>query len=200
MTGRLEVIVGPMFSGKSSELIRRINRVKVAQHNVQVFKFFDDQRFSASKLSSHDRFMISAIPVRNSAELKEKLLPETTVVGIDEAQFFDDKLVGLCEQLAGEGKTVICTTLNQSFRGEPFTFKDSSKNVGELVAVADDVDFLSAVCTFKENRIPCGARASKTQRLINGKPAPYDSPLVLIGEKEFYEARCRKHHFVPGKK
>ena len=200
MTGRLELIIGPMFSGKSSELIRRINRLKVAQHNVQVFKFFDDIRYSPSNVSSHDSFKISAIPVRNPKELEEKLLPETTVVGIDEAQFFDDSLIGLFEKLARNGKIVICTSLNQDFRGEPFAFKSSSKNVGDLIAIADDVDFFSAVCTFKENGIMCGERASKSQRLINGKPAPYDSPTVLIGEKEFYEARCRKHYVIPGKK
>lgn len=196
--GRLELIVGPMYSGKSSELIRRIKRFQVAGASIQVFKY-DDKRYFDSKLSSHDLFAIDAFPVKSSKEIEEKVSPSTQVVAIDEIHFFDDSVVDLCVKLADSGKTVIATGLNQSFRAEPFPFSEGKKSIADLMALSDDISFLNAVCTFKEQGKPCNKPATRTQRLINGKPAPYNSPIVLIGAKDFYEARCRLHHKIPGK-
>ena len=134
------------------------------------------------------------MPVSSAAELIT-FLNTPDVVGIDEIQFFDAAIVGVCLELVKRGVTVICSALATDFRGDPFRFKDSSQHIGEILAHAQ-VLTLRAICTHKENNTICGRDAMMTQRLINGKPAPRDSPLVLVGGAEAYEARCRAHHFI----
>jgi thymidine kinase len=183
--GWLEVICGSMFSGKTEELIRRIKRTQIARQKVQVFKPSIDTRFSASQVASHNGVLHAAVPVADSAQLESLIEPDTTVVAIDEAQFFDEGIVDLCKRLASRGVRVIVAGLDLDFRGEPFG------PMPALMADAELVDKLQAIC------VVCGAPASRTQRLINGRPASYDDPIIMVGAKENYEARCRQCHEVP---
>lgn len=183
--GWIEVVVGPMFSGKSDELIRRIKRALIARQRVLVFKPRLDDRYHATDVFSHDGRRAEAIAVRDAAELEAHLcdpLPE--VVAVDEAQFFDDGLVKLVLELADKGVRVICAGLDMDFRGEPFGI------MPQLLARAEYVEKLYAVCPV------CGAPATRTQRFVNGKPARYDDPVILVGASEAYEPRCRKCHTV----
>lgn len=182
--GWIEVICGSMFSGKSEELIRRVHRVQIAKKKVQVFKPTIDTRYSIQYIYSHNGTKIEAINISNSKELLEKTEPDTEVVAIDEAQFYDKGVVTICQKLADQGRRVIVAGLDQDFRGEPFG------PIPELLAVAEYIDKLQAICMI------CGSPASRTQRLVNGKPAKYSDPIILIGAKETYEARCRKCHVV----
>ena len=182
--GWIEVICGSMFSGKSEELIRRVHRVQIAKKKVQVFKPTIDTRYSIQYIYSHNGTKIEAINISNSKELLEKTEPDTEVVAIDEAQFYDKGIVAICQKLADQGRRVIVAGLDQDFRGEPFG------PIPELLAVAEYIDKLQAICMI------CGSPASRTQRLVNGKPAKYSDPIILIGAKETYEARCRKCHVV----
>jgi len=184
-TGSVEVIVGSMFSGKTDELIRRLRRAIIARQKVQVFKPAIDVRYAESKVTSHAGNDYAALPIQNSAEILASLNADTTVVAIDEAQFFDSELIPIVRQLADRGLRVIVAGLDTDFRGEPFG------PVPALMAQAEEVDKLHAICMV------CGEEASRTQRLVNGKPARYDDPIVVIGASEFYEARCRQHHEVP---
>jgi len=185
-SGWLEVIVGPMFSGKSEELIRRVKRVLIAGQQVRVFKPRLDDRYDASDVVSHDGERVRAEPVADSAELRQRLADaEVQVVAVDEAQFFDEGLPDLLEELAGRGVRVIVAGLDQDFRGEPFGI------MPVLLARAEFVEKLSAVC------VRCGRAATRTQRLIDGKPARYDEPVILVGASEAYEPRCRACHEVP---
>ena len=193
--GELIVITGCMYAGKTAELQRRIRREMIAGRKVQLFKPVIDNRYGNEEVVSHDRHTIAAIPVSSAAELVA-FLNDPDVIGIDEIQFFDAAIVGVCLELVQAGKTVICSALATDFRGDPFRFKDSSLHIGELLAHAQ-VLTLRAICTHKEDSAICGRDAMMTQRLINGKPAPRDSPLVLVGGAEAYEARCRTHHIVP---
>jgi thymidine kinase len=186
--GLIEVIVGPMYSGKSEELIRRVRRAKIAKQKVQVFKHAVDNRYSKDDVVSHCGDKVDAIPVKDSTRLIECLEKDTKVVAIDEIQFFDDNIVAVVKSLADENIRVICAGLDMDFRGEPFG------NIPELLAVAEHVDKISAIC------VVCGNPATRTQRLINGRPAKYSDPIVLIGAHESYEARCRNCHIVPRKK
>jgi thymidine kinase len=183
--GWIEVICGSMFSGKTEELIRRIKRAQIARQNVQVFKPQIDTRYSASQVASHNGVLHSAIAVPSSADIEPLLKPDTTVVAIDEAQFFDDGVVELCRRLAKGGVRVIVAGLDTDFRGEPFG------PMPRLMAEAEMVDKLQAICVM------CGAPASRTQRLIDGQPANYDDPIIMVGAQENYEARCRHCHDVP---
>jgi len=182
--GWIEVICGSMFSGKSEELIRRVHRVQIAKKKVQVFKPTIDTRYSIQYIYSHNGTKIEAINISNSKELLEKTEPDTEVVAIDEAQFYDKGIVAICQKLADQGRRVMVAGLDQDFRGEPFG------PIPELLAVAEYIDKLQAICMI------CGSPASRTQRLVNGKPAKYSDPIILIGAKETYEARCRKCHVV----
>jgi thymidine kinase len=182
--GWIEVICGSMFSGKTEELIRRLRRARIAKQKVQVFKPAIDTRYADREVTSHNGLQIEAIPVENEAQIRVLMAPDTTVVAIDEAQFFDDKVVQLCTQLADQGLRVIVAGLDMDFRGEPFG------PVPDLMARAEQVDKLQAIC------VRCGGPASRTQRLINGKPAAYDDPVILVGASEVYEARCRGCHEV----
>ena len=183
--GSIEVICGSMFSGKTDELIRRLVRAKIARQKVQVFKPAIDIRYAAEKVASHAGSTFDAIPVEKAAEIRLKLDPETTVVGIDEAQFFDPEVVSLAQELAARGVRVIVAGLDTDFRGEPFG------SMPALMSEAEDVAKLHAICMV------CGDDASRTQRLVNGNPARYHDPVVIVGAAELYEARCRLHHEVP---
>ncbi len=182
--GRIELVCGSMFSGKTEELIRRIRRAVIAKQEVQVFKPAIDQRFHVQKVTSHNGLGVEAHPVAVSADILAQLHPQTTVVAIDEVQFFDEGVIEICEILAEQGKRVICAGLDMDFRGEPFG------PMPQIMARAEDVDKLHAICVI------CGDEASRTQRLIDGRPAAYDDPIVLVGAAEVYEARCRECHEV----
>jgi thymidine kinase len=183
--GSVEVICGSMFSGKTEEMIRRLRRAVIARQKVQVFKPVIDNRYNASRVTSHAGLDFEAIPISNSSEIMENIKDDTTVVGIDEAQFFDEGIVSIIEQLADQNIRVIVTGLDMDFRGEPFGF------IPELLARADKIDKLQAICMV------CGEPANRTQRLVDGKPAHYEEPIVIVGAAEMYEARCRAHHVVP---
>ncbi|MBN1312852.1 MAG: thymidine kinase [Anaerolineae bacterium] len=184
--GRIEVICGCMFSGKSEELIRRVRRAQIARQKVEVFKSSLDNRYQANCVNSHNRSSIAAIPVQSAGEIIRNLSGDATTVAIDEAQFFGSELIELCSQLAGRGIRVIVAGLDLDFRGEPFG------PIPELVAKADYVDKLQAICSV------CFKDATRSQRLIDGRPAQYDDPIILVGAQESYEPRCRHCHTVPG--
>lgn len=186
-TGWIELICGSMFSGKTEELIRRVKRAQIARQKVQVFKPSLDDRYAAEKVSSHDGLHLDAIPVENAAEILAQVAPDTAVVAVDEVQFFDWEIAEAAHQLANAGKRVILAGLDMDFRGEPFG------PMPLLMAQAEQVDKLNAICVI------CGAPASRTQRLIDGQPASYDDPVIMVGASEVYEARCRACHQVPGK-
>jgi thymidine kinase len=183
--GSIEVVCGSMFSGKTDELIRRLVRATIAKQKVQVFKPAIDIRYAVEKVTSHAGANYDAIPVAHAAEIHTKLDSETTVVGIDEAQFFNSEIAEVAQELAARGVRVIVAGLDMDFRGEPFG------PMPLILAKAERVDKLHAICMV------CGDEASRTQRLVNGKPAKYDDPVVIVGASELYEARCRAHHEVP---
>lgn len=185
-SGWLEVITGPMYCGKSEELIRRLRRVKIAKQNVKVFKPVLDNRYSKKDVVSHSGDSIEAVPVDHPEEILDRIDEDVDVVGIDEAQFFHEDLVEICENLADKGIRVILAGLDRDFRSEPFG------PMPELMARAEYVDKLHAIC------IQCGEPASRTQRLIDGEPAAADDPVILVGASEVYEARCRSCHAIKG--
>ncbi len=185
--GWIEIICGSMFSGKTEELIRRVRRAEIARQHVQVFKPKLDNRYAASQVASHDGVQKEAEVIERASEILTKLNPGTNVVAIDEAQFFDWQIADVARLLADRGLRVIITGLDLDFRGEPFG------PMPLLMAEAEMVDKLHAIC------VQCGATASRTQRLINGRPANYDDPVILVGASEVYEARCRECHKVPGR-
>ena len=182
--GWIEVITGPMFSGKSEELMRRIRRALIARQEVQAFKHSIDDRYHAMNMVSHDGRSVDAIPIKSSKEILDNLKNPALVV-IDEVQFFDDGIVSVCEELRDRGIRVILTGLDRDFKNKPFG------SMPELLALSEKVLKLTAIC------VKCGRPASYTQRLVNGDPAKRDDPVVLVGEKDTYEARCRDHHQVP---
>ena len=184
-SGSIEVVCGSMFSGKTDELIRRLVRATIAKQKVQVFKPAIDVRYAVEKVTSHAGSNYSAIPVEKAADIRAGVDKDTTVVAIDEAQFFDPEVVDVAQELAERGVRVIVAGLDMDFRGEPFG------PMPILMSKAEKVDKLHAIC------MACGNEASRTQRLVNGKPARYDDPVVIVGASEMYEARCREHHEVP---
>ncbi len=184
--GWIEVIAGVMVSGKSEELMRRIRRAMIARKRVQVFKSHLDARYGGvQRVSSHDGRMLEAIPVDSAAQIAQRIDPTAQVVAVDEAQFLDEGIVALASDLAQRGRRVILAGTDTDFRGEPFG------SMPTLMAVAELVDKLHAICVL------CGNPASRNQRLIDGRPAPYDSPTIMVGGSETYEARCRACHQVP---
>lgn len=178
--GKLEVICGPMFSGKSEELIRRMRRAKIAKQRVAVFKPSIDNRYSLEHVTSHDGSKIAAYPIENISSIVERVQQDNiTVVGIDEVQFCADAIIPTICTLVNAGKRVIVAGLNLDFRGVPFG------PMPTLLAIADSITKLHAICTH------CGNEAHFTQRMVNNKPANYDDPIILIGAQEAYDARCR---------
>lgn len=184
-SGRIEVICGSMFCGKTEELIRRVRRAVIARQKVQVFKPSIDDRYGIERVSSHSGQNVEAQPIGDPDDILTHTLPETTVVAIDEVQFFPPAIIGVVNTLAERGIRVILAGLDMDFRGEPFG------SMPELLCRAEEVTKLYAIC------VVCGEHATRTQRLVNGKPAHYNDPIILVGALESYEARCRQHHIVP---
>jgi thymidine kinase len=182
--GSLTVITGSMFSGKTEELIRRLRRSLYARRSVQVFKHALETRSDLTEIRSHNGVPHEAGAVSTSEELLERIEPETDLIAVEEAQFFDEGIVDACRSLADSGYQVIVAGLDMDFRGRPFGPMPS------LLAEADEVVKLRAICAR------CGRDASRSQRLIDGKPAPASAPTILVGAQETYEARCRQHHEV----
>ncbi|MBP8291542.1 MAG: thymidine kinase [Caldilineaceae bacterium] len=186
--GWIEIVCGSMFSGKTEELLRRVRRAEIARKKIQVFKPAIDNRYGQVRVASHNGVAREdAVVVACAVELLAQVRPDTDVVAIDEVQFFDMAIADACDELADRGMCVIVAGLDQDFRGEPFG------PMTQLLARAERVDKLNAIC------VSCSASASRTQRLIDGKPARYDDPVILVGGSESYEARCRACHEVPGK-
>ena len=186
-SGWVEVICGVMFSGKSEELIRRVRRALIARKRVQVFKSHLDERYAGLyHVSSHDGRTAEAVPVDSPDQIARAIDPLTQVVAIDEAQFMPNAIIPLVTSLAKGGKRVILAGTDTDFRGEPFG------PMPYLLAIAEQVDKLHAIC------VKCGNAASRNQRLIDGVPAKYDSPVIMVGANDSYEARCRACHEIAG--
>lgn len=182
--GWLEVICGCMFAGKTEELIRRINVLSYARKNILVFKPKIDDRYSTTEIASHAGSKVPCIVISEAKEILNHVNYDTDVIAIDEVQFFDEDVVDICEYLADSGLRVMVAGLDKDFRGEPFGV------LPDLLTRAEFVTKLTAVCA------KCGAPATRTQRIINGKPASFNDPIVLVGAKEAYEPRCRHCHEI----
>lgn len=191
----LTVITGPMFSGKSIEMIRQVNRHKIAGKRVIVFKYSADNRYSQTEASSYDGLSTWAVPASTCEEISSRVELEHEVVAIDEIQFFDDPTVDLIQDYIRQGKEVVVTGLNLDFRAKPFQLRGGSRTMADLLVHADSIFSLHAICTYKNGHI-CGAPATRTQRLRDGQPVAEDDPVVQIGSSESYEARCLRHHSV----
>ena len=184
-TGSIEVIVGPMYAGKSEEVIRRINRAKIAGLKVLAFKPQIDDRYSKDNITSHNGKKAECYAVRDTDEIRRCIENEEfDILAIDEVQFLGEDIIHICRDVADRGKRVICSGLDTDFRGEPFNV------VPTLMAISEQVTKLTAIC------MKCKRPGTKTQRLVNGQPAKYSDPIILVGAKESYEARCRKCHQV----
>ncbi|MCO4794435.1 MAG: thymidine kinase [Bacteriovoracaceae bacterium] len=175
-SGNIEVVCGPMFSGKTEELIRRVRRAQIARQKVQIFKPAIDDRYHESNVVSHSSLEVEATPVKSSIDILKKLYDTTRIVAIDEVQFFDENIVTVVRKLARRGIRVICAGLDQDYRGAAFG------PMPELLCIADLVNKVSAICTV------CGSPATKTFRKNTN-----DENQVLVGETDVYEARCRTH-------
>jgi len=173
-SGWVEAIAGCMFSGKTEELIRRLRRAIIAKQTVKVFKPVVDERYGVDRVATHTGTALEAVPVANSFEILD-LARDADVVGIDELQFFDDKINEVIQTLAADGKRVIIAMLDMDYRGVPFP------NVPELLATAEYIDKVRAVC------VRCGGPATRSQRIVDSEDQ------VLVGGDESYEARCRRH-------
>lgn len=182
--GYIEVISGCMFAGKTEELIRRIKVLEFAKKNVLVFKPALDNRYSDTKVVSHGGSAVDSIVVENAVAILDYVREDTDVVAIDEVQFFDKDIMLVCDYLAKKGVRVMAAGLDTDFRAEPFGV------MPQLITDAEFVTKLTAVC------MKCGAPATRTQRLVNGKPASYHDAIILVGASESYEARCRHCHEV----
>ena len=185
--GWIEVSSGCMFAGKTEELIRRINVLSYSKKNIIVFKPKIDNRYSDSEIVSHSGAKVPCLVVEKAQDILKKIEADTEVVAIDEVQFFDKDIVEVCEYLADKGIRVMVAGLDKDFRGESFGV------MPELLTRAEFVTKLTAVCA------KCGAPATRTQRLVNGKPAGFEDPIVMVGADESYEPRCRHCHQVPNK-
>ena len=174
--GSIEVVCGPMFSGKTEELIRRVKRAQIAKQRVQIFKPAIDVRYDKEDVVSHSSQVMKSEPVESAVDILIRLKDSTRVVAIDEVQFFDEAIVTVVSKLAARGYRVICAGLDLDYRAQPFG------PMGTLLALADEVVKIHAICTV------CGAPATRSQRLTNSKDQ------VLLGESDAYEARCRGHY------
>lgn len=182
--GWIEVICGPMFAGKTEELLRRVRRLEYANQNIVVFKPSIDNRFSDNEVVSHNNSRTKSVNISYARQIFDYIDSETDVVAIDEIQFLDEEVVAIVDHLASKKVRVIVSGLDKDFRGEPFSF------MPKLLSIAEYVTKLTAIC------VQCGRPATRTQRIVNGKPARYQDPIVLIGAEESYEARCRSCHKV----
>jgi len=182
--GWIEVVCGPMFAGKSEELIRRIKRLEYAKKKTLVFKPAIDNRYSADEVVSHSNLKAKSIAIKESKEILDYVDSTTFAIAVDEVQFLDKDILQIAQKLALKGIRVILAGLDTDFRGEPFPITAS------LMTLAEDVLKLTAIC------VVCGAPATKTQRIINGKPANYADPIIKVGASEAYEPRCRHCHQV----
>ena len=188
-SGWIEVICGCMFAGKTEELIRRINRITYAKKSILVFKPKIDDRYDEGSVVSHSQKKIKSIVISNASEILENLPKELPyAIAVDEVQFFGEELIPVIESLANSGVRIICAGLDQDFRGEPFGIMPM------ILSRAEYVTKLQAICQV------CGQPATRTQRIINGEPADYDDPIILVSAAEKYEARCRHCHQVPRRK
>ena len=185
--GWIEVITGPMFAGKTEELLRRIKRLEYAKQHILVFKPMIDNRYGEGHVISHDHNKTKSINITDAKEILKYVTKETQVVAIDEIQFLNEYAVDICEYLADKGVRVIVSGLDRNFRGEPFSF------MPKLLSLAEYVTKLTAIC------VKCQTPASRTQRIINGLPAKYNDPIILVGAQDSYEARCRDCHEVPNR-
>lgn len=185
---RLDVICGPMFSGKSEELVKRLRRFKIAGLKTLVVNHALDKRYATNKIASHSKQKWQAMSTSDPKDILKKITKNTDVIVIDEAQFFPKSIINVVSQLLEKDHHVIVAGLDTNFRGEPFG------QMPYFLAIADgEVVKLKAVCAICHKWI-----ATRTQRILaDGKPAPYSDPLVKIGAVDGYEARCRKHHVVP---
>lgn len=177
-TGWIEVITGCMFSGKTEELIRRLRRALIAKQKVKIFKPSIDARYSQNSIVSHNEQSLPSILISDINEVLE-YSDDAQVIGIDEAQFFKEEIVNICNSLASQGKRVIVAGLDQDFTGKPF------EPIPQLLAIAEYITKQHAIC------VVCGNPADKTQRKIT------DSERVIVGAADIYEARCRKCHYIP---
>lgn len=182
--GWVEVITGPMFAGKTEELIRRVKRMEYAKKKYMIFKPAIDNRYSTTEVVSHNKKAVEAINISHGSDIKRHLKKTTQAVVIDEVQFFDESLLKYVQELAASGFRVICAGLDTDFRGEPFGV------MGSILAIAESITKLTAICSV------CGEEATKTQRIIDGQPAFYDDPIIMVGANDSYEARCRCCHTV----
>ena len=186
--GWVEVICGPMFAGKSEELIRRIKRMEYAKKKIVVFKPLIDNRYSENEVVSHNKRKTTCYNLKHSSEVEKYITEDLYAVAFDEVQFMDEGILKVIDDLANRGLRVICAGLDNDFRGEPFSI------MPQLLCMAEYVTKLTAICTV------CGANATKTQRVVNGEPAYYEDPIIIIGASESYEPRCRHCHKVPHRK
>ena len=185
--GWIEVICGPMFAGKSEELIRRIKRIEYAKKKIIVFKPLIDNRYSEDEVVSHNKRKTKCYNLAHSQDAYKYITDDTYAVAFDEIQFMDEGILQVCEDLANKGIRVICAGLDNDFKGEPFSI------MPQLLCMAEDVTKLTAICNV------CGSNATRTQRIVNGVPAAYDDPIIIVGASEAYEPRCRHCHEVRGK-
>jgi thymidine kinase len=174
-----------MFSGKTEELIRRLKRATYARQKVQIFKHSFDTRYDELSITTHYGLKLPTVACMAAADIVKAVQRDVQVIGIDEVQFYGQDISSAVEEMSGCGIRVIVSGLDQDFRGEPFGA------MPRLLALAEKVDKLSAICSV------CGEPATRTQRLLDGHPAPYDSEIVSVGSTEKYEARCRRCHVVP---
>jgi thymidine kinase len=177
-TGWIEVICGSMFSGKTEELIRRIHRAEYAKQKIMVFKPIIDKRYDDKNIVSHSQMQAASIPINKASEIYDHLRGDTQVVAIDEAQFFDEAIVGICNDLANRGMRVIVAGLDQDYTGKPFGY------IPQLLSIAEYVTKNLAIC------LKCGNPANRTQRTV------HRDEQILVGSTEAYEARCRNCHEV----
>jgi thymidine kinase len=182
--GWVECIVGPMFAGKTEELMRRVKRMEYAHKKYLIFKPSIDTRYSISEIVSHNKKSLTAISISHGSDIRRHLKKDTQAIVIDEVQFFDESLIKYLLEYASMGIRVICGGLDRDFRGLAF------KVTGEIMAISDSVTKLTAICSC------CGKEATMTQRIIDGEPAHFNDPTILVGEMESYEARCRDCHKV----
>jgi thymidine kinase len=182
--GWIEIICGPMFAGKTEELLRRVKRLEYAKKNIVVFKPLMDNRYASDEVVSHNNNRTKSVNVSYARQMLDYVDKETDVVAIDEIQFLDEEAAEIVEFFASKGIRVIASGLDKDFRGEPFSF------MPKLLSIAEYVTKLTAIC------VKCGSPATRTQRIVDGKPARYNDPIVLIGAEESYEARCRSCHKV----